>query len=115
MANTQVGDTTYVFGTNATAPFMQIESFQEEEAPEFEAEAQNNEGNTVSVVKGPSKFTITASGYLTGATELPDRGDSINIGGHTNAIFDKISINRSNKDFCKAEISAIKYDQATIL
>ena len=109
------GDTTYVFGTGATAPFMQIESFQEEASPEFEAEAQNNEGNTVAVEHGPVKYTITASGYLTGSSSLPDRGDSINIGGHSNAIFDKISISRSNKDFCKAEISAIKYASATIL
>ena len=114
MAITQKGDTTYVFGKPGTAPYMQVESISIEDSPEFEAEAQNNIGNTVSVVKGPVKQSITASGYLTGGG-LPARGDTISVGGISNCVFDKVSISRSNKDFCKAEITAIKYNSATIL
>ena len=112
--NKKIGDQTYVFGEPGSAPFMQVESISIEDSPEFEAEAQNDIGNVVTVVKGPVKQTITASGYLAGGM-LPARGDTVTVGGIADCVFDKISITRSNKDFCKAEISAIKYNSATIL
>jgi hypothetical protein len=106
----QLGDQSYAFGTSAQAPFMQVETLTRETTPEFEAEATDSTGNVASVVRGPGKITITASGYMLDAA--PSHGDTITIDG-TLCIFDKVSVTKSNKDFAKAEVSGFKYANVT--
>jgi hypothetical protein len=114
----QYGDTNYVFGLDdpliaglAASIGMAPTEAKVSSEPEFDATAQNENGETASVVKGPLKKMITLSGFLVdeGAFET---GETFTFDGDFYVI-DSRSVNKSNKDFQKAEISATHFALVT--
>ena len=106
---TQYGDGQYQFGIADTGVVngMAVESISIDRAPEFEAEAKNEEGMTASFVKGDDKFTFTASGYLTNKANFEAVGDFTFDGQFY--IINKKTTSQSNTDFQKCEISGVGY------
>ena len=109
----------YVFGIDDARQninCIKVETFNMEETPEFESEGQDDNGNTVAVVRGPSKFTATISGYLEQGANLACAACTLQIPGDNGGEFyvEKFSINASNNDFKKADITAVRYPQAQV-
>tara|TARA_R100001510_G_C7656966_1_gene217787 strand:+ start:14141 stop:14494 length:354 start_codon:yes stop_codon:yes gene_type:complete len=106
---TQYGDSSYQFGIADTnvVDGMAVEQITIERAPEFEAEAKNDEGMTASFVRGDDKFTFTASGFLTNKALFEAGGDFTFDGQFF--IINKKSRSQSNTDFQKCEISGVGY------
>lgn len=109
----------YVFGISddrCNVTCIKVETFNMEETPEFETEGTDDNGNTVAVVRGPSKFTASISGYLEQGADLGCASCTIQIPGDNGGEFfiEKFSINASNNDFKKADITAVRYPGATV-
>lgn len=114
MSVTKIGDCAYIYGIDGQGiTGISIESRREETEPEFEATATDDEGNVAAVVRGGDKITYTIGGYVSGDLDLNAFGCKINIDGHECHI-EKWSINRSNNDFAKCELTAVKYPAAQV-
>ena len=128
MANaTQIGDTKYIFGVDVDNKeqdsehcglAIRVESISKEEVPEFEAEAKDDNGNTASVVRGPSKFTFSVAGFVLSGKDLLCNRCKLTIPdkelGNCTGYVDKWSISSSNTEFKKCDLSVIYYPAATV-
>jgi len=87
-----------------------------EETPEFESEGTDDNGNVAAVVRGPSKFTASISGYIMAGSNLTCNECKVQIPGKNGGEFyvEKWSINASNNDFKKCDLTAVRYPGASI-
>jgi hypothetical protein len=119
------GDASYVFGiddVSQTVSSIIVESYSKETTVEFEAEAKDDTGNTSCVVRGPLKHTFNFSGYAqAGATLDAFNGGNCKVsfedkelGSISEAFVEKFSINASNTDFKKAELTAVFYPNGSV-
>jgi hypothetical protein len=118
------GDANYVFGIDDVSQEVEciiVESYSKETTVEFEAEAKDDTGNTSCVVRGPLKHTFNFSGYAKAGCNLTKFSGSNckvtftdkELGGITGYV-EKFSINASNTDFKKADLTAIFYPSASV-
>ena len=119
------GDANYVFGIDDVSQSVSsiiVESYSKETTVEFEAEAKDDTGNTSCVVRGPLKHTFSFSGYCQAGATLSafDGGNckvsfqDAELGSITEAFVEKFSINASNTDFKKAELTAVFYPNGNV-
>jgi hypothetical protein len=118
-ANTQMGNCEYLFGITderQDVTCIKVESFNMEETVEFESEGTDDNGNVAAVVRGPSKFTASISGYVAAGCNLKSHLCEVTIPGDNGGKFfvEKWSINASNNDFKKCDLTAVRYPAATI-
>ncbi|MEI6715724.1 MAG: hypothetical protein WCO60_18380 [Verrucomicrobiota bacterium] len=71
-------------------------------------EAVDDNGDTVGLLLGGEKQTISVEGYSS-ALDAPDPGGTISAAGITNADVTKTSVTASQSDFTKIHIEAEKY------
>jgi hypothetical protein len=120
-ANTKMGTCEYLFGITENrqdVTCIKVESFNMEETVEFESEGTDDNGNVAAVVRGPSKFTASISGYVAAGCNLLSHLCEVEIpnkaGGKDKFFVEKWSINASNNDFKKCDLTAVRYPEATI-
>lgn len=122
MASTKIGNCAYIYGFGAAGAqniaCITIESISEETAPEFEAEATDDDGNVAAVVRGPDMQTFNISGYTKAGSDLDCHTCKVTIqtdsGANSTGYVEKWSINRSNSDFAKCELSVKCYPAASV-
>lgn len=114
MAFTQHGNQDYVFGfsspdaaTIAAAIGMKPQTLSLSYEPEFQAEAQNQDGEIEAKVVGPDKITFTMSGYVVDEELLKDAG-SFEFDGKFFIITGR-KLDLSNTDFQKGELTGESY------
>lgn len=118
------GECAYIYGVGYdNVDCIEIESISEESMPEFEAEGLDEGGNVAAVVNGDEKTTFTISGFMKSSCSLGSYQGAGNCkisltpvdgGAPIECLVEKFSINRSNRDFAKAEITATNWPSATI-
>lgn len=114
MATTKLGDCAYVYGIDGNSvECITLESRSVETTPEFEAEATDDDGNVAAVVRGGDKTTYTLSGFVSASCDLDSHECKVTIDGDECHV-EKWSINRTNNDFAKCELVAVKYPSATV-
>jgi hypothetical protein len=116
---TKIGDCAYIYGiTGGSVDCITLESKNEETVPEFEAEATDDDGNVAAVVRGPEKITFTLSGYTSAGCDLDSHECKVDVptdgGGMRTCYVEKWSINRTNNDFAKCELTAVCYPSASV-
>jgi hypothetical protein len=125
MANKKFGDCAYLYGLDyEDVECITITDISEESSPEFEAEGLDDNGNVAAVVRGEEVVTFTISGFASEDCTLDtyNAGDGGNCtvtlkrqdGGEVKCLVEKFSLNRSNRDFAKVELTAIHYPNAEI-
>lgn len=114
MAFTQHGSTSYSFGFNdteasaiAAACGLKPQTLDISSEPEFQAEAENEDGEVVSKVVGPDKITFTMSGYITDATLFNSAGSF--TFRTKKFILTGRKETTGNRDFKKGEMSGESY------
>ncbi len=70
--------------------------------------AVNSEGDTVGLLIGGEKQTLSISGYAS-VTTAPDPGSTISCGGVTGADVTRVEVTASQSDFTKIRLEAEKY------
>jgi len=111
---TKIGDCAYIYGISGdTVAGITLESRRVETEPEFESTATDDDGNVAAVVRGGDKITYTLSGFVDASLDLDAHGCKIVIDGHECHV-EKWAINRSNNDFAKCELTAVKYPKAVV-
>jgi len=70
--------------------------------------AVNAEGDTVGLLIGGEKQTLSISGYAN-VTTAPDPGSTISCGGVTGADVTRVEVTASQSDFTKIRLEAEKY------
>lgn len=110
----QFGDKTYKFGFQdagatsiATAVGIKPQTLSISSEPEFEAEAQDQDGTTKSFVVGPDKFSFTLSGYLTDQAKFKT-GKSFTYDGQFYIITGR-KRDIANQDFTKGELTGVGF------
>lgn len=114
MAYTQHGNTDYSFGfddpdaaTIAAAVGLKPQTLSLSYEPEFTAEAQDENGETASVVVGQDKINFTLSGYIVDAA-LIKSADSFEYDGRFYIIQGR-KLDNSNTDFAKGELTGTSW------
>jgi hypothetical protein len=118
MSFTQHGDGDYEFGFNdasalliAAAVGVKPQTLSLSYAPEFTAAAENENGETESVVVGEDMIDFTLSGYLVDK-DLFEDGVSFEFDGRYFIIMGRKQ-DLSNKEFKKAELTGKSYKLVT--
>lgn len=118
MAFTQHGNTDYAFGfddpdasTIATAVGLKPQTLSLVYEPEFQAEAQDENGEVASVVVGPDKINFTMNGYVVDESLLKS-ADSFEYDGRYYIIQGR-KIDSANTDFKKGELTGVSYAGVT--
>ena len=114
MAFTQHGPADYKFGFQdaaatllATATGLKPQSISISSEPEFQAEAQNENGEVAALVVGPPKKSFTMSGYVTDLAAFEAAGDFEYDGNFF--IITGRKRDESNQDFMKGEFTGVSY------
>jgi hypothetical protein len=83
--------------------------------PEFTAEAKNEDGETISFVRGADKYSFTLTGFLEDEVLFrSQRSFEFEADGVTRLfIVNSRKIDKSNSDFQKAEIQGMAYPLVT--
>jgi len=119
------GDPNYVFGIDDVSQEVNaiiVESYSKETTVEFEAEAKDDIGNTSCVVRGPLKHTFNFSGYCKDNAALTTFNggnckvsfEDKELGQIDEGYVEKFSINASNTDFKKAEMTVVFYPDGKV-
>ncbi len=118
MAFTQHGDPDYSFGFNsveaaaiALAIGLKPQTLSLNYEPEFQAEAQDEDGNVAAVVVGDDKIGFTMSGYIVDAALLKGAA-SFEYDGRFYIIMGR-KLDESNTDFKKGELTGTSYIKIT--
>ena len=82
-----------------------VESQSSETGPQYEAQAKNEIGETIAVQLGHQTGTASISGYKKKGSALPGLNESFTLDGKK-FFPDKVTIQQSNSDFQKVDISA---------
>jgi hypothetical protein len=120
MSFSQHGSSDYIFAFNdpsalliAAAVGVKPQTISLAYSPEFVAEAQNDQGQTESVVVGEDMVDFTLSGFLVD-DELFKDGVSFEYDGRYFIIYGRKD-DQSNRDFRKAELTGKSYKLVTSL
>lgn len=83
--------------------------------PEFTAEAKNEDGETISFVRGADKYSFTMSGFLEDEVLFRDiKSFNFEADGVTRLfIVNSRKVDKSNQDFQKCEIQGVAYPLVT--
>jgi hypothetical protein len=118
MAFTQHGSQDYTFGFDsvdaaaiAAAIGLKPQTLSLSYEPEFTAEAQDEEGETASVVVGQDKISFTMSGYITDEGLL-EAAASFEYDGRFYIVMGR-KIDHSNTEFRKGELSGTSWAKVT--
>jgi hypothetical protein len=114
MAFTQHGDTDYVFGFDsadaaaiAEAIGLKPQTLSLSYEPEFQAEAQDENGEVASVVVGQDKIGFTMSGYIVDE-ELLKTAEAFEYDGRYYIITGR-KLDHANTDFRKGELTGTSW------
>lgn len=117
MAYTQHGDTTYVFGLDASSSALAAslglkpQTVSSNREPEFIAEARDEDGMIASKVVAEDMHTATVSGFLNDAVTFNAATD-FTYNGRFYVVTGR-KTDESNQDFIKAEITGTHNPEIT--
>lgn len=100
-----------MFGTTPIFGVV-VESQSSEATPQYAAEAKNSEGSTIAVQLGKRTGTCSISGYKKTGTQIPAISSTFVLNGKSFFV-DKVTVQESNNDFQKLEITGKFWDGVT--
>jgi hypothetical protein len=93
----------YIFGTERIVGIV-VTNQTTESAPQYQAQAKDETGETVAMVMGAPTGTCTISGYMNNDARTPTINSSFDLDGRT-FWCDKVTLSKSSEDFQKIEVT----------
>ncbi len=100
-----------LFGTTPILG-VTVESQSSEASPQYAAEAKNENGETIAVQLGKRTGSCSISGYKLSSTNTPSINSTFDLNGKSFFV-DKVTVQESNNDFQKIEITGKFWDGVT--